>query len=107
MRLRELSAARLSRRGVGGVMVKLAALSALAALALCGARADVLAQRAVSGDSALRGRPLADTRIARGSRPPKRAIGAPRGAPPGPGYCWYYIDRSTGAPGFWDLCRGR
>jgi hypothetical protein len=29
------------------------------------------------------------------------------GPPPGPGYCWYYIDRSTRAPGFWDMCRER
>jgi hypothetical protein len=32
---------------------------------------------------------------------------ARRGAPPGAGYCWYYIDRSNRTPGFWDLCRGR
>jgi len=30
-----------------------------------------------------------------------------RRAPPGAGYCWYYIDRSNRTPGFWDLCRGR
>ena len=35
-----------------------------------------------------------------------RPIGSP-GPPPEPGYCWYYIDRGTGAPGFWDLCRER
>jgi hypothetical protein len=33
--------------------------------------------------------------------------GQGRGAPPGAGYCWYYVDRSSRAPGFWDLCRGR
>ena len=37
-------------------------------------------------------------------RPP---LAAPPGPPPGPGYCWYYIDRSTRAPGFWDMCRER
>jgi hypothetical protein len=53
---------------------------------------------------------LARAHAARGSRPARaarpRAAVSP-GPPPGPGYCWYYIDRSTGAPGFWDLCRGR
>ena len=44
------------------------------------------------------------------ARPPLAARGpAARspGPPPGPGYCWYYIDRSTRAPGFWDMCRER
>ncbi len=57
----------------------------------------------------------AAARPARAHRPPRPRIAAavrPRatlspGAPPGPGYCWYYIDRSTSRPGFWDICRGR
>jgi hypothetical protein len=35
-----------------------------------------------------------------------RRTAAP-GVPPGAGYCWYYIDRRSRTPGFWDLCRGR
>jgi hypothetical protein len=92
--------------------LKLAAVAALIAFALpCGARADVSAQRAVSVDPTLShpiGHPLAGDRVARRSRPLKKVSpDAPRGAPPGPEYCWYYIDRSTRTPGFWDLCRGR
>jgi hypothetical protein len=39
-----------------------------------------------------------DARMTRGDR-------LVPGPPPGPGYCWHYIDRSTRAPGFWDMCR--
>jgi hypothetical protein len=46
--------------------------------------------------------------VARRSRPAGTAGDAERrGAHPGAGYCWYYIDRSNRTPGFWDLCRGR
>src|SRR6266403_1983322 len=41
------------------------------------------------------------------ARRPRSAETAGNGAPPGAGYCWYYIDRSNRTPGFWDLCRGR
>jgi len=52
-------------------------------------------------------RPAA-THVARRSRPAGTAGDAERRrAPPGAGYCWYYIDRSNRTPGFWDLCRGR
>ena len=52
-------------------------------------------------------RPAA-SHVARRSRPAGTAGDAERRrAAPGAGYCWYYIDRSTRTPGFWDLCRGR
>jgi len=54
-------------------------------------------------------RPAGVRRARRSRAVPTPGTGSFRtpGTPPGPGYCWYYIDRSTGAPGFWDICRGR
>ena len=39
--------------------------------------------------------------------PPRSFDRRSPGVPPGPGYCWYYIDRATRSPGFWGLCRGQ
>jgi hypothetical protein len=103
------------RRGPRLVVAKLVTTAALIAFALCrDARADLRAQHAVSFGpvlSMLVGDRPAGAHVARGSRRAERAVStrAPisRGEPPGPGYCWYYINQSTGTPGFWDLCRGR
>jgi hypothetical protein len=91
------------------------AVAVLVGLAFChAAMADSRAERA-SRSTLARVAPqkiMAHAAAAHGARrsrpaPARERAKVPAGAPPGPGYCWYAIDRSTGNPGFWDLCRGR
>jgi hypothetical protein len=85
--------------------------AALIAIARCG---DAMASLATQRPAAARSTPAihgahhtAGAHAPRRSRPAAARTLASPGPPPAPGYCWYYIDRATRAPGFWDLCRER
>jgi hypothetical protein len=88
-------------------MVRTVVVASLIALALChDAAAGLGTQRSAAIAVTHR---AAGAHAARRSRPAAaqtRPIFSP-GPPPEPGYCWYYIDRATRSPGFWDLCRQR
>lgn len=86
-------------------------VAALVALACQdGAAAGIRSERAVAGGATRAVAVAHRAAHTRRTRPTMAARGPAAqspGPPPGPGYCWHYIDRSTRAPGFWDMCRER
>jgi len=91
-----------------------AALAAMISLMACHQSAAIpdpqpaACRSSISGATlhAIAAHPAAARRASRSRRAAARVPFSP-GPPPGSGYCWYFIDRSTQSPGFWDLCRGR